>query len=191
MTESNWGEYHEIKKEAPPSSQLIAALEHVKNKGTALDLGAGALADSKYLLKEGFEVTAIDNAESSSKLAQEVGNQQFTFIQTNFDQFNYPVEAYDLVNASLSLPFNPPETFNDVFAKVKKSLKPGGILVCQLFGTNHSWTRIKNRTFHTMDEVKALLNDMKIIRLNEKEFDANSTRGFPEHFHNFYIIAEK
>ena len=58
----NWSDYIKKTKDRKPRSLLIESLNYVKNKGRSLDLGAGALNDSIFLLQSGFDsVTAIDN----------------------------------------------------------------------------------------------------------------------------------
>ena len=62
--ESNnpWKKYYKDTEGRPPRKELIEALEFVQNRDSALDLGAGAMQDSVYLLSQGFkEVIAVDS----------------------------------------------------------------------------------------------------------------------------------
>jgi hypothetical protein len=57
----NWQEHYLQTKNRPPGAFLIKAVPFVQNKGTAVDLGSGALQDSKFLISQGFnKVIAID-----------------------------------------------------------------------------------------------------------------------------------
>ncbi len=112
-----WANYYNATSSKPPSRLLMRALEYVRkgnNTLTALDLGAGALVDSKFLLDQGFIVTAVDNSVASENLAKKINNPHFTFIKTSFDQFVFESEKYDLVTAQWALPFNDPKTFDAV-----------------------------------------------------------------------------
>ncbi len=70
-----WANYYNATSSKPPSRLLMRALEYVRkgnNTLTALDLGAGALVDSKFLLDQGFIVTAVDNSAASENLAKKI-----------------------------------------------------------------------------------------------------------------------
>ena len=58
---NRWSTYHERTQNRPPRESLIKAVSLAREKEIALDLGAGALNDSKYLLEAGFgKVIAVD-----------------------------------------------------------------------------------------------------------------------------------
>ena len=61
MSEDGWRDYYRNTRARPPRPLTLKALPHVPSRNQALDLGAGALNDSRYLLAEGFaHVTALD-----------------------------------------------------------------------------------------------------------------------------------
>ncbi len=63
-----WNIYVKETKNRPPRPLLVKALSFVTERSTALDLGAGALTDTAYLVKQGFKhVVAVDQ----DNLAQE------------------------------------------------------------------------------------------------------------------------
>lgn len=193
MQNDTWSEYHKIKSTKPPSKLLVRALDHVKNKnGKALDLGAGALVDSNFLLEQGFEVTAVDSSQSSKKIAEEIHNPKFTFVQSAYDTFAFQPETYDLITAQWALPFNSPNTFLIMFENLKSSLKVGGIFVGQFFGVLDEWnTPDRDMTFNTYEEVQELLSRLYVIELNEEEKDGTTARGDAKHWHVFHVIAER
>jgi tellurite methyltransferase len=188
-----WHQYAEKRKEAQPRPWLVQALEYVNSKNTALDLGAGVLQDTQYLLEQGFEhVTAVDRLKLGEETYTLLPEDKVEYIESTFEEFDFPTETYDLINAQYSLPFNELPTFGEVFAKLKESLKPGGVFVGQLFGTNHSWNLPeKNMSFHTAEEVVHLLKGLEIISLEEINKDASTTTGEVIRSHTFHIIAQK
>ena len=119
------------------------------------------------------------------------GKDRLEMVISSFEDFDFPENTFDLVNAQYSLPFTSPESFNEVFGKVKASLKSGGVLVGQLFGEKDGWRETPSMTFHTHDEVQQLLSDMKIINLEESEVDGRISDGSPKHWHVFQITARK
>ena len=59
MTTFDWGRFYTYTKDSPPWPLLVRAASLVPRNGRALDLGAGAGRDTRYLLEQGFRVTAV------------------------------------------------------------------------------------------------------------------------------------
>lgn len=190
---ADWKSFSQATKDQPPRPLLVLAMGYVNEREQALDLGAGALNDSRYLLEQGFShVTAVDQELVSTEIAKTISQDQFSYIASSFDEFSFPRESYDLINAQYALPFNGTETFTHMFNKLKASLKPGGVFVGQLFGKNDTWNKgDKQMTFHDIDEVEDLLADMEVIQLEEREFTGTTVSGEQKHWHVYNIIARK
>ncbi len=192
-TEHGWHEYYEQTKDGPPNRLLIEALALCQIRQEALDLGAGSLIDSKYLLAQGFEhVTAVDSTQAPEHMSEGLPTDKFEYVIVPFDEFSFPENRYDLVSAQFSLPFNPPATFDAVFERIKHSLKHGGIFTGQLFGKEDGWnTPESHLTFHDKSKVEQLLSDMDISKLDEIIKDDTLASGHTKHKHLFNIIARK
>ena len=193
---SDWKNYYEQTKNRPPSKLLIKALPFVKDKDCALDLGSGALKDSKYLLSEGFkEVRAVDKEplpEDTASNISDIKDQRFHFTQSAFEKFEFPSNKFDLINASYSLPFILPDRFLMVWNSIKNSLKNGGVFTGQFFGVKDEWNTSKNNmTFHTLEEAKNLFKDFEILDFEEEEKDGQTADGQAKHWHVFHMIARK
>jgi tellurite methyltransferase len=182
--------YYKTMKKAPPSSLLIEALLYCKG-GEALDLGAGPLNDVKFLLDKGFLVTAVDKSDDIAAIAKSIDNKEFTYVQTTFEKFDFPPQKFDLISAQWSLSFNPPESFNSMFQKLKSSLKAGGIFCSQLYGIKDDWASRENMSFFEVDKIKQLLSGMEVIKLSEGEENINNIEGKTKHWHVFEVIAKK
>lgn len=182
--------YFNATKNAPPAPLLEEAILYAK--GTeALEIGAGALNDSKFLLNKGWRVTAIDKSPLTAAAAREILSDQFKFIQTTFDQFDYPVEKFDLINAQWSLSFNSPETFDAVFLSIKSSLKKGGVFCGQFYGYKDGWANNKEMTFFTLEKVKKLFDGYEILKFVEEGEEIESVEGGKKHWHVFHVITKK
>jgi len=129
---NKWQEYYEDTKSKSPSKMLLEALPFVENKSKALDLGAGALVESKYLLSMGFDVVAVDQ----ERFPEEITNDKFKFVQGSFKDYEFPKESFDLITAQFSLPFNGKNGFTELWNKVVASLKTNGVFVGQLLVLN-------------------------------------------------------
>lgn len=188
---SGWASHLEITKDYPPSPLLIRAMPYVGEGRKALDMGAGALKDTKYLLKRGFAVTAVDSEPSVKELASPILSEKLSVVISSFENFVFPKETFDLVTAMYSLPFIEPKRFQEVFERLTESLKEGGVVCGQLFGVKDSWHTKPTITFHDKAQVKKLLSGLKIIVLDEEERDSKTANGTPKHWHIFHAIAKK
>jgi SAM-dependent methyltransferase len=187
---SSWEKFYEITRTSPPWPRLQRAVALVEHKGDALDLGAGAGRDTVYLLQEGFHVTAVDRERSSIAILEALPQQNLKLVQSAFVDF--PFETYDIINAQYALPFNPPETFNQLWAKIKQALRPRGIFTGQFFGIHDEWNKPDvPMTFHSKEQVEELLSDLEIVELREEDSDGTTADKTPKHWHVFHIIARK
>lgn len=187
----DWSGFYERTKENPPSELLIEALKFVQHKEKAIDIGGGALKDSRYLLKAGFDVTDLDQEELKPEYSKDLDPKTFHHVAMTFAEFDFPTEEYDIANAMYSLPFTSPETFNQILQNIKKSLHPGGILSGNFFGDRDKWNGDAGMTFHTLEQTKQLLEDMEVLSFEEKEWDAKTAGGEFKHWHVFEFIAKK
>ncbi len=188
----NWPEHGKLIKDGPPRPLLVKALEFVKPEGKALDVGGAALNDARYLLEQGFEVSVVDqDKETITEEAAKVQSRKFSYTISTFADFDFPQETYDLVSAMFSLSFNPPETFEAVFQKMKESLVKDGVLCGNICGPKDEWFPNPEMTFRTKEEVEALFADMEILSLKEGERDGILANGTRKHWHLINFIAKK
>lgn len=191
--ESRWTDYYKVHKDRKPSKLLVKSLGFVKNKESALELGAGTPVDAIFLSENGFKVTAVDKEPESENFFKEVSNVNINFILSDFNDFSFSKETYDIVSAQRSLPFiEKKEDLFDTVNKIKGSLKNDGVFSGQLFGINDEWNiQGKKMSFVDKNEVQKLFSDMKIVYLSECEEDSRTANGNPKHWHIFDIIAIK
>lgn len=192
MAEQNqWSGYYDATRAKPPRPLLVKALGYVAEKGKALDLGAGALNDTRYLLDQGFEVVAVDKSPQVQDEAKSISSDKLHVQISSFEDFIFPENTFDLVSAMFALPFTLPENFNKVFFSLIQSLKKGGVFCGQFFGTRDGWASEPKMTFHSEEQVKTLLNGLEILYFNEEEKDGKTARGDAKHWHVFHVIARK
>lgn len=167
-------------------------MPYVGSRKAALDFGAGALVEARFLLEQGFErVVAVDGDPSVAANAEKMGDPRLETVIAEFEDFQFPENAFDLVDAQHSLPFVRSAHFPKVFGNLTQSLKEGGVFVGQLFGTRDSRIDKSYMTFHTATEVQKLLQDMEVIQCREIENDELEKDGNMMHAHIFRIIARK
>lgn len=189
MKEINWKEFYKLTKDRPPWPLLVKAVSLLSHKEYALDLGCGAGRDTRYLLEQGFYVTAADSEPHAIAHLAGSPHDHLRAVNSSFEGFSF--ETYDLINAQFALPFIPKERFDEVFARVKHALKPGGIFVGQFFGMHDEWNTPGNHmTFLTREQAEELLRGLRIIELNEEDVNSHVADGTPKHWHVFHIIAQ-
>jgi len=183
----DWSEYYDFTRPQPPCELLVEALSYVRDIGKVIDIGGGALRDTKYLLQKGFDVTVIDKSPLLVKEAQEIKNERLHLFVTSFEDFQFPVDEYVLASAMYSLPFCEPAHFSRVITNIKASLKKGGIFCGQMFGDHDQWSKTVEMTYITADKAMEYLADMEIISFREQETEEGRTK----HWHIFDFIARK
>ncbi len=167
-------------------------MEYIKVKKTAIDIGGGGtLKDTKFLLSQGFKTTLIDKDKAVSVAVQNFNSEKLQYYLTDFADFNFPQNEYNIAAAIYSLPFVEPNQFANVFTRVKNSLVKDGIFCGQFFGNRDGWHRNAKLTFVTKEQAKSMLEEMDTILFDEKEFDGKTADGSAKHWHVFDIIARK
>jgi tellurite methyltransferase len=184
-----WEDFYKITKDRPHWPLLAQAVSLLTRKENALDLGCGAGRDTRYLLEQGFYVTAVDSHPQAIALLADFPQGHLRAVQSSFDEFEF--ETYDLVNAHFALPFTPKERFHEVFARVKHALNADGIFVGQFFGVNDEWNTPENHmTFFTREQAEDELKGLKVVEFSEEDVDSHVADGTPKHWHVFHIIAQ-
>lgn len=188
----DWQKYHQQTKGYFPSPLLVKAMTFVTQKEESLDLGAGGLKDSKYLLSHGFKkVTAVDSETIGAEILLEFLQDNFEYIHLRFEKLAFPTKKYNIITAQYSLPFTSPQTFPSIWNNIKSSLSDSGIFTGQLFGINDEWNKPGTEmTFHTKEQIIDLLEGMEIIELREEETDRQLADGTKKHWHIFHLILK-
>jgi tellurite methyltransferase len=188
-----WAGYHRNTAIRPPNTLLVQAVTSRRFSGNnALDLGCGSGRDTIFLLKNGFNVTAVDAADSVEAYFVDLPRDQVTFVASRLERFMYVAGEFDLVNAQYVLPYVPRDVFSDVLAAIKSSLRPGGIFVGQLFGDRLVWNVPGTlMTLHNSEEVIALFAGMELEYLLEIERPGITANGAPVYWHRFDVIARR
>lgn len=187
----DWSEYFEFTRDKPAYSFLVNASEYVRERGRAIDIGGGALRDTRYLLDKGFDVTVVDSSPLLNQEAARINNPKLHAITASFEEFDFPKDSYDLSSAMFALNFCNPSHFDEVFAKIKDSLKIGGIFCAQLFGDRDTWANNSAMTYPSREKVEDLLKDFEIIKFVEKETDDKDSTDEVRSGHIFQFIARK
>ena len=185
-----WNKYYANTKNSP-RKLLVKSLKYPHKNNHALDLGAGNLRDTAYLLKKKFKnIDAVDKQKKMRVFAKKFDESRITVFIMPFEKFEFQ-KKYDIINAQYALPFMKKSDFIKTFSKIKKSLNKSGIITGQFFGVHDTWKNNKNMTFVNIKQARRLLQDLKILYFFEEEKDGSTALGQNKHWHVFHFIAKK
>jgi len=154
-----------------PSDLLVKALDGIPHRGLALDLGAGALSNSRFLRKKGFDVVAVDPNPLSNAIARKINDPRLRHIRTSFEEFEFPVRTYHLVVAMKSMVYCRNAAWLNLMENIKHSLLPGGYFVADFTGSRSRARKIydnDSHTFPTRKQLESALGGMDILSLGER-----------------------
>src|SRR5690242_18599651 len=107
MASHDWARFYGYTKDSPPWPLLMRAAALAPRAGRALDLGAGAGRDTRYLLEQGFTVTAVDADPHAAAYLATLPQDRLRVVQASFADFEFVPASYDLISAQFALPFVP------------------------------------------------------------------------------------
>jgi trans-aconitate methyltransferase len=152
--------------------------------GRALSLGCGAGNEEVDLLKNGWEVNAIDNHKRSQEILNERAKNlpgKLHFQLGNFAELKMDGH-YDLVLALFSLPFGKKDELAKLLERVTEHLKPGSLFAANFFGSTHSFVKKSIAYSLNINEIAELFskNNFKISysisrKFNQLDFSGNKT----------------
>jgi len=150
--------------------------------GKILFLGEGEGRNSVYATKLGWTVDAVDFSVSAKKKALKLAdrnNVKINYTVSDLNDYQFKEKYYDVI--VLIFLHLPEDLRNLVHTKSELALKDGGILIIEAFNkeqiknTSGGPREIEllyddNMLINSFKELKIILNENKIIELNEGNF---------------------
>ena len=177
-----------------PRKNVKYFIENIKTiPSKAIDIGCGAGNDTVYLIKNGWNVTAIDKEDVKDRISKRLSSEEmkrFEFQQQNLEDIQ--LKKADLIVANYSLSFCYKHGFDEMWKTIRKSICRDGYFVGNFFGINDSWNKVEsNMTFFTKEQVLDLFDEFDIIKFNEVEKEGLTGLGNMKYWHIFNVIAKK
>ncbi len=160
-----------------PNALLVETVRGLK-PGTALDADMGEGRNALYLAQQGWQVTGVDVADKALAYAQKRAQATGVKITTelaDMAKYDWGTNKWDLIVLSYA-------GGRDYADRVKKALKPGGLVVIEAFhmdATNQLQVVGGDyRVFFQTDELKKLYGDagLNIVRYEEPIGTADFTK---------------
>lgn len=152
-------------------------LSHLPEGALILDFGCGSGRDTRYFLGKGFRVEAADGSEELCRLAS-----VYTGIpvkQMLFQELE-ETEKYDGIWACASILHLRREELPEVFRKMYRALKPGGILYVSFkYGDFEGERNGRYFTDMTEETAEELLESVPELKIKERWVtgDVRARRG--------------
>lgn len=118
-----------------PHKNVKKFIEEIEtNKGKAIELGCGAGRDTIYLIKNGWEVIAIDRENVESRIIKKLTHNEATKFRFQKQDFEKAIlEENNLIVANFSLPFCSQKEFYKLWEKISDSILPNRTFCWELF----------------------------------------------------------
>ena len=173
------GEHYHFGTE--PNAFLSRQKSLLKAGEQVLAIADGEGRNGVWLAQQGLQVVAVDSSDvalaKAKKLAEQRGV-QLQFELADLMAWDWGVARYDVV-VGIFIQFAPPGVREQMFARIKQCLKPGGLLLLEGYAPR----QIANKTggpsqvenLYTVEMLRAAFADMDIVEL--RDYDAEIEEG--------------
>ncbi|WP_052607432.1 bifunctional 2-polyprenyl-6-hydroxyphenol methylase/3-demethylubiquinol 3-O-methyltransferase UbiG [Bacteriovorax sp. BAL6_X] len=164
-----------------PAHFLAKNYQQIPRGATVLDIGMGEGRNAVFLASKGYKVTGVDISsvaiDKSLRLARQAGVRIKTIHKS--------VDDLKIANNSLDAIICFYYVDREVSEKLKKWLRPGGVIIYEGYTTEHK-KKYKEQSvdsyFLKPAELLSMFNDFKILKYEEPRHNAELTQS---------IIAQK
>ncbi len=158
-----------------PNAFLVSQQNLLKPGMSCLAVADGEGRNGVWLAGHGLDVLSVDSSsvaqEKAAKLARERGV-TVKFEQVDLAQWTWGENRFDMV-AAIFIQFAPPELREQMFAHIKRCLKPGGLLLLQGYTPRQLHYRTggpsQAENLYTEALLRNAFEDMEILHLREHD----------------------
>lgn len=158
-----------------PNAFLLSQQARLPKQGSCLAIADGEGRNGVWLAQQGLEVLAVDSSTVALRKARcyadEVGA-QLTFEHADLLNWDWGSARFDVV-VGIFIQFTPPDLREQMFAQIKRSLKPGGLLLLQGYAPRQLEYRTGGpsqvENLYTAELLRAAFADFNIEHLREHD----------------------
>ena len=193
----DWTGYYDGQGEREPHElllQVLASFDREDRTGVAVDLGCGQGIETAELLRRGWEVVAIDATEEGiRRLRRRIPDGFASRLRTVVSPMqDAGIPSADLVHASFSLPYCPPDVFPRLWGELRAAIRPEGRFAGELFGDRDTWAATEgDMTFLNVASARELFDGMELESFEEEESEDEGWGDEIKHWHVFHAIARR
>ena len=123
-------------------SQYFGLTKFERSKIRVLDLGCGSGCNSRFLANEGFDVFAIDSAESAINRAKESNSfENLKYFVGDIAKLEFESNTFDVIIDANAAQHNPDHALNEIYKQICRVLKKEG----QVFQIYINYEREKSK----------------------------------------------
>lgn len=150
-------------------------LKYLEPGALILDFGCGSGRDSRYFLKKGYRVDAIDGSAEMVKVASEVtGIPVKQMLFNELDETN----KYDGIFACASILHVPYAELEDIFQRMLKAVKSGGIVYFSFkYGTYEGYRNGRYFTDMNEERLESILHNIPDFCIIEQTVTGDARPG--------------
>lgn len=150
-------------------------LKHLQKGALILDLGCGAGRDTKYFLKKGFQVDAVDGSEEMCRIASK--NTGIEVKHMLFQELNEH-EKYDDIFACASLLHLKKDELSEMFQKIYEALKNNGVFYCSFkYGDFEGEKNGRYFTYLTEDLLNKIIENVNGFKIIDEWISSDARKG--------------
>lgn len=126
--------YYKNTENELPHDNIKQFIKMELQTGNAIELGCGAGRDTIYLIKNNWNVLAIDRENTEERISKKLDKKEllkFRFQRQDFEDII--LEKNNLIVANFSLPFCKKDNFNELWSKITNSILPNRIFCGEFF----------------------------------------------------------
>lgn len=189
----DWKNYHQITSNNPPHKNIFHFISKYNITGNAIDLGCGSGIDTVFLIKNNWNVLAIDSSDVEEIIRSKLADNEQEKLKFEIQKFeNLKLFECDLVVANNSLPFCEKKYFHQMWEMICLNIKNNGYFIGNFFGINDEWNKKEDkRTFLSKEDVIGMFGNFEILEIQEIEKDKPTAEGKMKHWHIIEIVAQK
>jgi cyclopropane fatty-acyl-phospholipid synthase-like methyltransferase len=158
-----------------PNAFLKSQAHRLKKGERALAIADGEGRNGVFLAEQGLDVLSVDFSplaqDKARKLAAERGV-ELRIERADIIDWHWPADAFDVV-AAIFFQFATPPERDKIFAGIKRSLKPGGLLLMQGYGLKQLEYKTGGPPFadrlYTREILEAAFGDFASLDINEHD----------------------
>jgi SAM-dependent methyltransferase len=197
-SEDRWKEYYSRLRGREPRPLFTKALGFLEPTADrvnerAIDLGCGDGTETRVLLRQGWNVLAIDAQDAAIRLlSKDLSAEDAHRLETKAASFvGMPLPSARFIYAGMSLPFCSAASFSALWQEIIRALRPDGLFAGHFLGPRDSWAGHPNMHFLARREIEAMTVGLSVESIEEREEDQPTALGDRHHWHIVELIARK
>ena len=158
-----------------PNAFLVSQQGLLKPGMSCLAVADGEGRNGVWLAAHGLDVLSVDSSSVAQEKAKNLAQQRgvsVKFEQVDLMQWAWGENRFDMV-AAIFIQFAPPDLREQMFAHIKRCLKPGGLLLLQGYTPRQLHYRTggpsQAENLYTEALLRNAFDDMQILHLREHD----------------------